>query len=125
MTESSYVRTQVKARNPQRGVYRTLDGRYEIRRGEKGKWDVYQVDGNQRIAEGVKGYDAALNRILEEPGVTLDALNTAPPKPQPPKAEAKAEQGETDRRSGATGPAPSGQPKSGRPSVNRGGRKVA
>jgi hypothetical protein len=87
----AYVRTQVKARNPSKGVYRTLDGSHEIRQAEKkGCWDVYRLvsGGAQRIAGEVKGNDRALDRILEEPGVTLEQLNTPPAKPKP---EATAE----------------------------------
>jgi hypothetical protein len=128
MAESSYVRTKVKARNPEKGVYRTLDGSHEIRQADKkGCWDVYRLldGGAQKIAGEVKGYDRALDHILEEPGVTLEALNTPPAKPKPEaKPEAKAEQTESDRRSGATGPAPKA-PAKGRPHVNRGGRKIA
>jgi hypothetical protein len=124
-----YVRTKVRAKNPSRGVYRTLDGLHEIRMAaKKGTWDVFRlVDGGaRRIEAGVKGYDRALDRILEEPGVTLAALNTAPARVEQPKVEApKVERDETDRRSGATGEAPKSQPKGGRPHVNRGGRKVA
>jgi hypothetical protein len=122
----AYERTKVRATNPAKGVYRTLDGRFEIRQAEKaGTWDVFQLlaGGAQRVASAVKGYDRALDRILEEPGIELEALNTRPAKP---KAEApKVEKDETDRRSGATGEAPKAQPKGGRPHVNRGGRKVA
>jgi hypothetical protein len=81
-----YVRTKVRAKNPSKGVYRTLDGSHEIRQADKkGHWDVYRLVGGgaQRIAAEVKGYDRALDRILEEPGVTLEQLNTAP------KVEAK------------------------------------
>ena len=120
-----YVRTKVRARNPEKGVYRTLDGSHEIRQADKkGCWDVYRLveGGAQRIASEVRGYDAALNRVLEEPGVSLEQLNTAPAKPKPEAP--KVEKGESDRRSGATGEAPKA-PKSGRPHVNRGGRKVA
>jgi hypothetical protein len=119
-----YVRTQVRTKNPSKGVYRTLDESHEIRQADKkGHWDVYRVVGGgaQRIAAEVKGSDRALDRILEEPGVELDALNTPPAKPKP---EAKAEP-ESDRRSGATGPAPRATAKLGRPSVKRAARKVA
>lgn len=87
IAESTYVRTQVRTKNPAKGVYRTLGGSYEIRQAErKGCWDVYRLldGGAQKIASEVRGYDAALNRVLEEPGVELEALN-APP------AKAKAE----------------------------------
>jgi len=124
MAESSYTRTKVRTTNPAKGVYRTLDGRFEIRAAEgKGHWDVSRVvvGGAEKIAGPIRGYDAALNRVLEEPGVELAALNVRPPKPKP---EAKVEQTEADRRSSATGPAPA-KPKGGRPHVNRGGRKIA
>src|SRR5215204_5835259 len=121
---TSYVRTKVRTTNPSRGVYRTLDGAFEIRAAEKkGHWDLYRLveGGAQRIAAEVKGYDRALDRVLEEPGIELEQLNTRPPKPDKP--EAKVEQDETDRRSGATGAAPKA-PAKGRPHVNRGGKKV-
>jgi len=125
MSESSYTRTKVRTTNPSRGTYRTLDQRFEIRAAEKkGHWDVYRLVGGgaEKIAGPVKGYDAALNRILEEPGVGLEQLNTRPPKPKPETP--KVDVSEADRRSGATGPAPKA-PAKGRPHVNRGGRKVA
>jgi len=130
---SAYARTKVRTTNPEQGVYQTLNGQFQIRKAaKKGQWDLYKREGETWVllqADAGK-YDAALTRILAEPGVTLDALNTAPPKPQPPKPEAKPEAQATveltkaDRRSGATGTAPA-KPKSGRPHVNRGGRKVA
>src|SRR6266496_1095161 len=42
--KAEYKRTQVKTRNPRPGVYRTLDGNWEIERvdGSK-KWSVFQV----------------------------------------------------------------------------------
>jgi hypothetical protein len=84
---------------------------------KKGCWDVQQVLGDQveTFATDVKGWDRALDRILEEPGITLEALNTEPKKPAAPKAEAKKqdppkveaeEPGVNERRSGATGRAP-------------------
>ena len=125
---TSYVRTKVRTTNPSRGVYRTLDGAFEIRAAEKkGHWDLYRLveGGAQRIAAEVKGYDAALNRALQEPGVTLEQLNTRPPKPEAPKVEVKVEHTESDRRSGATGPAPKAQSTAGRPSVKRAAKRVA
>jgi hypothetical protein len=80
----AYERTKVKARNPEKGVYRTLDGSHEIRQADKpGQWSVFRLldGGAQQVAANVKGYDRALDRILEEPGVTLETLNTPPAKP--------------------------------------------
>ena len=100
-----YVRTKVRARNPERGVYRTLDQRFEIRAAEKaGMWDVYRLldGGRQRFAAEVKGYDRALDRVLEEPGVELEALNTPPvkakPEPEAPQATTPAVEAKPKRQ---------------------------
>ena len=84
----AYERTKLKARNPEKGVYRTLDRQFEIRQADKpGHWSVFRLveGGAQQVAANVKGYDRALDRILEEPGVTREALNTAPAKPTKPE----------------------------------------
>src|SRR6266702_7940845 len=113
-------RTQVKTRNPRPGVYRTLDGNWEIERvdGSK-KWSVFQVatdeagkpTGERDLARKDAGtWDEALNVVLELSPRSLDELNTPPKKPAAPKAKAadppKVEKDSSDRRSGATGPAP-------------------
>src|SRR5215211_2842628 len=91
--ERNGVRADASAGDqPGQGTYRTLDGRFEIRQAEKaGHWDVFQLlaGGAQRVASAVKGYDRALDRILEEPGIELEQLNARAPKPEKPKAEAK------------------------------------
>src|SRR6266536_4840308 len=114
-----YVRTKVRTTNPAKGVYRTLDGNWEIERvdGSK-KWSVFQVatddsgkpTGERDLARKDAGsWDKALNVILEISPRSLDELNTRPAKP---KAEAKPvpteakEEGVSGRRSGATGKAP-------------------
>jgi hypothetical protein len=125
MSESTYQRTQVRTRNPQPGVYRSLDGKFEIRKaGKKGCWDVYKrLDGGaEKIASDVRGYDKALDTIVEQGHATVEQLNSPPAKPKPEAV--KVEQPESERRSGATGPAPKA-PAKGRPHVNRGGRKIA
>jgi hypothetical protein len=111
---SAYVRTQVRATNPEKGVYRTLDGRFEIRAAaKKGQWDLYRLeDGNWVLVQAEAGkYDAALTRILAEPGVSLEQLNTRPKPPAKPKPEPK--------------PEAKAQPTGGRPSVKRAAKKVA
>jgi hypothetical protein len=71
MAESSYTRTKVRTSNPSRGTYRTLNGSFEIRASaKKGQWDLYRRQGEEWVllqAEAGK-YDAALTRILAEPG---------------------------------------------------------
>jgi hypothetical protein len=120
--KAPYVRTQVKTRNPKPGVYTTLDGNWEIERvdGSK-KWSVFQVatdeagkpTGERDLARKDAGtWDEALNVVRELSPRSLEELNTPPAKPAAP-AKAKAdptpeakEQGTSERRSGATGPAP-------------------
>lgn len=112
----------MKTRNPKPGVYRTLDGSWEIERvdGSK-KWSVFQVatdeagkpTGERDLARKDAGtWDDALNMVLEICPRSLEELNTPPAKPKP-AAPAKAEcpteapeGGVSERRSGATGSAP-------------------
>jgi hypothetical protein len=114
--KAEYKRTQVKTRNPRPGVYRTLDGNWEIERvdGSK-KWSVFQVatdeqgrpTGERDLARKDAGsWDEALEVVRELSPRSLEELNTRPPKPAAPaKAEPEAKE-PSERRSGATGPAP-------------------
>ncbi|SRR6266511_2931915 len=114
--KAPYVRTKVRTRNPAKGVYRTLNGEFEIRQSEKaGQWDLFRKDGEKWVGlnRELKGWDNALTFIVEAGLATVEALNTAPAKPKPAapaKAEAKPVPTEakepSERRSGATGPAP-------------------
>ncbi len=120
--KAEYKRTQVKTRNPRPGVYRTLDGNWEIERvdGSK-KWSVFQVatdeagkpTGERDLARKDAGtWDEALNVVLEISPRSLEELNTEPKRPAAPakakagpteaKPEAK-EEGVNERRTGATG----------------------
>jgi hypothetical protein len=117
-----YVRTQVKTTNPKPGLYRTLDGNWEIERVDGSKrWSVFQVStdeagkptGERDLARKDAGsWDEALNVVLELSPRSLDELNTRPPKPAAPakavptKPAEKPEEGVSERRSGATGAAP-------------------
>jgi hypothetical protein len=107
--KAPYVRTAIKTRNPEKGRYDTLNRQFSIRASEKaGHWDLYHLD--ERVEATIKGWDASLNRIVELGLAKVSDLNTEPPKPAAP-AKAKAadptpEKDESDRRSGATGPAP-------------------
>src|SRR6266542_2061346 len=116
--KAEYKRTQVKTRNPRPGVYRTLDGNWEIERvdGSK-KWSVFQVatdeagkpTGERDLARKDAGtWDEALNVVLEISPRSLEELNTEPKRPAAPaKADPTPEAKEpSERRSGATGPAP-------------------
>ena len=97
-----YVRTQVRTTNPAKGVYRTLNGCFEIRAAErKGHWDVFRLVGGgaERIAGEVRGYDRALDSLLALDGVTLEALNTRPAKAKPePQPEATATEAKPKRQ---------------------------
>jgi len=108
--KAPYQRTKIRTRNPEKGVYRTLDGSFEIRQAEKaGCWDLFK--GDALVEATIKGWDRALDAIIERHGGNLEALNTPPAKPAAPaKAKAADPTPEAkeprDRRSGATGPAP-------------------
>jgi hypothetical protein len=108
--KAPYVRTSIKTRNPEKGVYRSLNGEFEIRAGSKaGTWDLFRIAGQDEmlVEAGIKGWDRAFDRALAVDGVTLEGLNTRPPKPAAPaKAEAKPEakeEGVNARRTGSTG----------------------
>jgi hypothetical protein len=106
--KAPYVRTKVRTTNPAKGVYRTLDGQFEIRANGKA-WDLYRIAGSDEmlVEAGIKGWDRALDRALAVDGAELEALNTRPPKPAASaKAEAKPEakeEGVNARRTGSTG----------------------
>ncbi len=107
--KAPYVRTAIRTRNPEKGVYRTLNGEFSIRQSEKaGCWDLYR--GDALVEATIKGWDASLNRIVELGLAKVADLNAEPKKPAAPEAKAadppKAEEEKPDRRSGATGQAP-------------------
>jgi hypothetical protein len=121
--KAEYKRTQVKTRNPRPGVYTTLNQSWEIERVDGSKrWSVFQLGkdetgkltGERDLAIQDAGtWDEALTAIVEKLGQSVEALNTAPAKP---KEEAPKQDP----------PKPAEEKKAtGRPRVNRGGRKVA
>jgi hypothetical protein len=133
--KAEYTRTLVKAKNPKPGLYRTVDGNWEIERvdGSK-KWSIFQVatdesgkpTGERDLARKDAGtYDEALNVVRELSPRSLEELNTAPAKPKaakpadPPKAEESPAQPPKLRESVKA-------PKTtARPRVTRRGSKVA
>jgi hypothetical protein len=105
-------RTSVKTQRVELGVYRTLDGKFEVARQEDSKWTLFDLrDGRKALQEGVKTSDAALDRIaVHVPDYQAPTERPKPQKPAPAKVDpAKVEQKKTTAR----------------PRVQRGAKKVA